>query len=460
MSTKHIESKHHHEHLEYHRDFKPALTPADQKELVMTGVANETIRRREEEQWREKVKLHAGQQRRKFLDMVAKTGISTAMLRNSSLVLGALSSRYALAAGGFAGKRVVVISLTQGCPGDQWLPNGPNDTREVSHPYKDRGVSGLTAFRHVNVINGGHSSQYQALGSTDRFGFKPTFDMNIAAVMGVTTPYSNMHLGANALTSVRNGAPQFLFSISNDGQAVDGPKATLDRFFNSAPAPKEDKGAQMLIDLQRKNVEALKSKLGVDEQIRMQAHLDAISKLQEKLVPKDAMPFNLAACNKSGPTFNGDTLAQGRDQAKLIASAFACGLTNIAVLQVGDNQVPFHGHAHSGNFGAFVGECRAQQEVPAEMLKLLVDTKDANGQPLINSTVLLVTNDMGNGNDHGPGNSPWAMATKLPEFKTGFSAGGGGNCRDFFTAVAQGLGLPDGTYTDQKGNASAANILA
>lgn len=454
MTKKHTEFHDYHDHL------VAPVSAADQKELAMTGAPSERVRLREMQAGQERIKQYAGLQRRKFLDMVAKTGISTGILRNSSFVLGALSARYATAAGGFAGKKLVVISLSQGAPGGNWLPNSPSDTKEVSHPYRDAGVSGLMAFREVNVLNGGHGSQYQGLGSRDRNAGQPTFEMNVGEVMGAATPYKSMFLGANALTSIQGGAPHFLFAISNDGNAINGPQATINRFFNMAPTPKEDKGAQLLIDLQRKNVDALKTKLGAEEQTRIQAHLDAIAALEKNLVQSGSTPFNLAACTKNGISFNNDTVEQGKDQARLIASAFACGLTNVAVLQVADNQVPFHGNAHSGNFGAFVGDCRAQQQVPAEMLKLLVNTKDANGIPLIESTVLVVTNDMGNGNDHGPGNSPWGMATKLAGFRTGFSTGGGGNCQDFFTAIAQGLGLPDATYNDQKGNAGAANILA
>ena len=413
--------------------------------------------------------------RRRFLDLIGKAGVSLQALGGSSLVAGAFASRNALAAEDFMNKNVVFVYVSQGAPGDQWLPDAPNATRGASDPYRDNGVSDLMAFRHVNVEVNGHASGRQALGDPQlQFHLhKPTVDMRIAEVIGGTTPYGMMYLGANALMGMNQfGEPKELLMISDAGIPVDGPRAALNQFFNSPPAIKNDNGPKQLIAVQERAVNALKSKLGADEYSRIQSHLDALTKLESRIVSKDEEePFNLGACNQQGINLFQETLNQGYGQADVIASAFACGLTKVAVLQVGDNKAHYtmpgffdrevHGDgSHSGNYNDFISCCRGHQTVPAYMLKKLKDTTGADGKPLIDNTVFVVTNCMGDGREHTPFASPWGMATRMSGFQNGFSKGDGGNCRDFISAIPVGMGLPDGMYTNLGGDPSRANILA
>ncbi len=115
--------------------------------------------------------------------------------------------------------------------------------------------------------------------------------------------------------------------------------------------------------------------------------------------------------------------------------------------------------SHSGNYNDYRKCGYGHQTVPAKMLQLLRDTPDADGAPLIDSTLFVISNCMGDGRTHTTNSSPWGFATGLPGFQNGFSRGGGGNCKDFFSAIPIGLDLPPGTYVNVPGNPEKANIL-
>lgn len=441
---------------------------------IQDGIARKKAYLAQEEVAKVAREKYVNRERRRFLDLAARAGLGSQAFKASSLIAGALAGRHAWAQDSFQNKNVVFVYFSQGAPGDQWLPASPQATRGVSDIYRDNGVSELMGFRHVDVEIAGHSSARQAMGDPqDKWHLHvPTVDMRIADVIGATSPYKMMYLGANALMALNRAEPRELMMISHAGIPVDGQQATLKQYFDAPPVIPNDNGGEKLVAVHEKAIARFKNKLGGEEVERMKAHVDAIASLSDRLNAEKNQeePFDVSACNTQNIDMFQETLRQGYGQADLIASAFACGLTKVAVLQVGDNKAyynmpGFHGGgvhdaSHSGDYGAFFNSCRGHHTVGAHMIKKLRDTKGQDGKSLLDNTIVVITNCMGDGRDHSSGNSPWAIATGISGFQTGFSSSGGGNCRDFMSAIPIGLGLPAGMYVDLGGDASRANILA
>jgi hypothetical protein len=143
----------------------------------------------------------------------------------------------------------------------------------------------------------------------------------------------------------------------------------------------------------------------------------------------------------------------GKSQADIIVAALACGITKVATLQLGSEAGNWSGHntvytqddhgaAHSTpNDTAFVELQRYMSDVPAYLINKLRITNGPDGQPLINSTVVVQVSCMGNGRTHEPANGPFIVATQMPGFIKGFSARQGGDVYDLNGAIPKGMGL-------------------
>ena len=399
-------------------------------------------------------------QRRRFFELLARAGIALPLLRHSSLLAGVFSSRFALAeTHPWANKKVVFVCNSQGADPNAWLPDSANAMRDVSAPYAS--VAGFTHFRQINVLVEGHASARQAMGDpqTQWHLHKPTMDARLADVLGATTPYSYLYIGAQANISINRGDPKELFTVSSLGIPIDNPRDTFNKFFGSKPPDKNDRTWQQLFDAQRRTIDDMKTKLGGEEAVRLGKHLDSLELIEARLIKESKEPFNIEACKAPGINLNDvETIRAGKTQADIIAGALSCGLTKVVTLQVGDNQgrytVPDSGYggevhsgaSHGGNRGAHTNVMRYHHTIPAYLIKKLSETTDADGKPLIESTVVAVVNDMGDGVTHASGQSPWALATKISGFRQGFSKLNRGETRDFHGAIPKGMGIPDNLY--------------
>ena len=148
-----------------------------------------------------------------------------------------------------------------------------------------------------------------------------------------------------------------------------------------------------------------------------------------------------------------------RVQAQMITQAFACGLTNVATLQLSNTLGEFFAHdqSFSGTYHEAFHGSYANTEAAvnytgacvAHFIKLLRDTEDpaVPGTHLLDNTVLVQVTDHGDGSNHTPDYGPNLIATRLPAFRTGvaISQAGYGRSEDtnlgVLQAVAVGLGL-------------------
>lgn len=394
------------------------------------------------------------QDRRRFMDLIAKSGMSIGLLKSSALLGGLLANRHAVAQD-LTNKRVVFVYLNSGAARNKddaksstWLPSSATTMNQVTRPYGPQGynVADICHFREVNVITSGHATATNSLGAPE-WG-KPTMDKSIAGVLGSTTPRANIYLGAKATT---NGS-----LCSNIGPCQDNPGQALTDIFSGTGGggSTTDTTYELAYNAQLRALDSIKSKLSTEEYTRYQEHIDSLSKIKRNLAASSSSSGSTTTnCGTGITTSMANMQATGKSQADIIVAALACGITKVATLQLGNHQGDWtahntvytqdaHGAAHSTpDNAAFVEMTRYLSEVPAYLLDKLRKTNGPDGQPLINTTVFVQVTCMGNGMDHTPDNGPFIVATQMPGFVRGFSARTGGTVLDLNGAVPKGMGL-------------------
>lgn len=406
---------------------------------------------KQEEVTRENREKLVKEDRRRFLGLVAKSGISTALIRAFPIIGGLLSSRYAMADDPL-NKRVVFCYIPSGGWKDKdiWLPSSVNNMNSQTRPYGDRGVADLCAFRKVHVVDAGHSGSKQCFGLYGGARGGDTMDKRLSKILGATTVREALYLGAQA-----NGDGWDPLG-SSLGPCNDDPHNALKSIFGGVPPTPTDTTFRIAFDSQIQALESIRTKIGSDEFHRFQEHFDKIEKIKKEYEEIANKPV----CNSNIPIDTSTTQKIGRAQADIIVSALACGITKVATLQIGhhqggrwqaqgvENGHDPHGCAHGfGNDSSkFEGLTRYCYDVSAYLLSKLRSTTGPDGQPLIRSTVFAQITCMGEGKEHSPENAGFLLATEMPGFKHGFSIDGRagtqmGSAANFIGAIPKGMGL-------------------
>ena len=390
------------------------------------------------------------QDRRRFLDLIGKSGIAAGLLKGSALVGGILANRHALAQTA-VNKRVVFCYLNSGAASGQWMPTSASQMNQITRAYGPQGyaVSDICHFRQIDVITGGHQTALNSLGVTDYSS--PTMDKRIAAVLGTSTPRASIYLGAKATTSGT--------LCSNIGPCQDSPTQALASIFSGTGGggggTTPDTTYALSYDAQLRALDSIKAKLSTQEYARYQEHIDSLKKIKTNTANANSSSSspNTTNCGSTITPSMANMQATGKSQADIIIAALACGITKVATLQLGNHQGDWLGHntswtqdAHQACHGspsnaAFIEMWRYLNDVPAYLIDKLRKTSGPDGQPLINSTVVVQVTCMGNGMDHSSGNAPFIVATQMPGFASGYSARSGGNIYDLNGAIPKGMGL-------------------
>jgi hypothetical protein len=382
--------------------------------------------------------------RRNFMGLVAKSGIAAGLIKSTALLGGILANRHALAQTE-VNKRVVFVYINSGSVTGSWLPTSSTQMNQVTVPYGPQGyaVSDICHFREVNVLKTGHEATMHSLGKHDHT-IAHTMDKRIADVIGTSTQRKQIYLGAQV------GGTHYYCSSS--GPITDDPATALsDILSGGGGGGGGDNTYALVYNAQLRALESIKNKLSSEEVVRYQEHAESITKIKTNMA-SSSVPST--SCNNNFPVTKANIQHTGRSQADIIVAALACGITKVATLQLGNHQGEWVGHntaytqiahnaAHStqGKTEPFIELQRYMSDVPAYLINKLRNTTGPDNQPLINSTVVVQVSCMGNGMDHTPANGPFIVATKMPGFRSGFSASRGGDVLDLNGAIPKGLGL-------------------
>jgi hypothetical protein len=269
---------------------------------------------------------------------------------------------------------------------------------------------------------------------------KTSVDQFIASKLvasGVNRPIASLLLGAN--TSENNGYTQFYGGASGTNLPTTGsPLSAYTTVFGSA-LPAGMSATQLLarrqsiLDLITGEITTLKGTLGNNESAKMDAHLDSIRQLENKL--SQTVPTGNGCMKPTTPGADStmqfmsdlDALAANLIHQQIIASAFACDITRVAALEYGNDQrlivntagIPSDdqhgGYIHSGaasnyaNLALFEAYLCKQFVALINLLKGFQDPLDST-KTLFDTTLMVWARDMGDAQNHNQQSMRFVLA--------------------------------------------------
>lgn len=400
--------------------------------------------------------------------MLAKTGISTGLLRGAPLLGGVLASRYAQAQA--ADKKIVFIYLTNGAPNGHWLPESPTKMNGCTEPFAS--MAGDIAFRETTLKSSGHGNTFNAMGAysytrTDKDS--SSLNIQMAKAIGTTTPFSSIQLGVDSHAGV--GVGDIISRL--DGNMVpneDDASAAFNSLFKNAPPSSGSGGnlaAQQLsvLDANKAALDALKTKLGQSEKEKLEAHFASLERIEQRIKGANE-PAEGACSTGTGANMYPEQgfLGKIKSQSDNIVNAFQCGLTRVASLQISNQQAKWVGTNSGEHSTKFTDDhhqaCHAGATVQdnVEMVRYLNKgvaylISELKAKGLFENTLLMTVTDMGDGQDHTAGNAPMLIASGLPGFRSGVREAGSNE--GVFVDAIRGMNLEafvggDGPIFDYK----------
>ncbi len=403
----------------------------------------------------------ANKDRRRFLDMITRAGVSTALLRSSPFLGGIFASRYAMAQDN--SKRAVFLYLPNGSPNGLWMPSSARNMNLCTRAYGEEMVSkgphagkyaaDFCGFREVNMGNGGHGNTHNSMAAYAGNN-NDTLDSTIASENFSTSIYKIIRAGVQV-----GGGPSF---CKEAGQQATHPKRSPQDLYKSIftgtpPTANVDETYKQVMQMNRYALSNLQRKLGVDEYERFDTHLESLAEIERTLDAKNQPQDVGEECvSPSMYTPQSTQIAEdGKAVADIIVAAMKCGLTNVATVMVSDDQAGWlagdrgaefgltnaglnhHNYSHSGNDTNTANMVSIITEIPAYLVRRLAEETGPDGAPLIDTTVMVQVTDMGDPN-HGLAGAPFIAASNMSGF--GYSTGGGSHA-NFMGDLPSRMGL-------------------
>ncbi len=359
--------------------------------------------------------------------------------------LEAFRPRVARAEGsGTAPKRVIVVHQPQGTVMEHFVPTGVEDAFTLPYileplaPFIDRGIV-LTGLDNLpsrrNAIGNAHQNANFTCWTGTNFARQdvatpaaggPSVEQVIAERIGADTPFPRIDLCAGG--SVSNGvyAPAegaYFWHGANDPVAFyNDPLVAMLRIFGDSTVRPEDAWAQRS---RRSAVLAgvmdgfgpLRSRVGYEDRVRLDAHLDKVASLEQRIrtglgtcaSPQLDIPTGMDASRDDDlttPLYN-----------DLIVAALACDLTRVATFHYANAHSPtfpwlwadnggpivpstfenWHAMVHADYQPGMERVYRWYQEMLADLLGKLATTTDADGDNLLETTLVVCASEFSSG---------------------------------------------------------------
>jgi hypothetical protein len=348
-----------------------------------------------------------------------------------------------------------------------------------------RGTGGMLTARPLNAGN-----EFESFGNTTSgWGSGQSIDQYLAEALAPPTTFKSLQLGVH----VRDTEVRARISYSASNQPIpprEDPRAVFETLFGAAAMPSmpsmpgasnpalERLWAQRksVFDLTRAETTRVQQLLGADDRDKLNAHLEAMRKVEARLVGTPGAPTPTTTC--SPPTMtdvdltvDDQYLQAGQLQMDLAAAALACDQTRIITLQwsyaesehlfqflghSGSHHVISHDFAQSGtNFEAY----NAIQTWYAEQLAYLLgklDSYQEGDRTLLDNTLVLWASEIGESTQHDLTLMPYVLAGSAGgKIATGRVLDFSDNRRDnnqMLVSIAHALGAADLTsFGDESG---------
>ncbi|MFO1368862.1 MAG: DUF1552 domain-containing protein [Marinagarivorans sp.] len=381
-------------------------------------------------------------ERRKFLDMLSKAGVSAGVLRASTIASGMMYNRFAEAATN--DKKFILLFHPNGAPRGY-------TTSIAMNPLKPFGNT-VAALTMSIRLPGNHGNLQQAAGADSYNGSdarSSSIDQQVAKILGNNTPKRSIQLG------VQSGTQEGINRLNGAAVTrIDSPATALQQVFSgtttgstsssssgstSGPTAVERKLA--IVDANKQGLDAIRNKLGYDERFRLDAHLDTITQLETRLKSQVSTGSSSGgtssggstggSCSKPTVATSKSALAEYRMQGDIAVAALACGITNVVSIQFNETQaswlpgdgtadaVPFNADHHQVNHGGqALNLLPAVCEYMNKGVANIIDKLQKAG--IYNNTVVLCVSEMGDGVNHTPDAGPIIVASGISGLRGGF----------------------------------------
>ncbi len=297
--------------------------------------------------------------------------------------------------------------------------------------FNNRCETTITHHEGMTIFNGYTMVEIQGLYSK---AGGPTIDQLIAAKIGAATPIPSVHVGISRRLSIMDGGTTMHY-LSHKGTNEPQPPAfnpqeVWNTLFNSFTPPQDPSGPLRIsvLDAVRDNTAALRKKLGVKDNERLDAHLEGIDSLEKKiqaLPPICTKPGLPAETNPMGASPE-PLISTAQAMSELIAYAFSCDITRVAscllvggaaetvLADLGQNS-SHHSNTHNwpGAQTAINAGVIYQMERFANLLETFKATPDGvNGGNVLDNTIVYMSSDCAEGWSHTIKGQPVIVAGK------------------------------------------------
>lgn len=369
-------------------------------------------------------------ERRRFLKVIGAAGLTAATLPFARLAMAQSS----------AARKVIFVYTPDGCNYEDWHPTGsgssftlPGMTAPLD-PVRQHCVF----LRGLSMLGpaGSHDGIYKLLTGNGGAGAKAGgVSLDYYLGQAFKSQSARSHLNLNIVPVW--GGSEITYDTNGLGVVPEpNPLAAFDSLFNNAPA--SDPRPLSVIDHTRAELEALRNQLGVDERNKLDAHLESLAELENKIASSSggcgSWGFNPKGfkVTRTGfwenPEYR-DAAQMGTIadlQADIAVHALSCGLTRVVTLKwnqtVNENvmseagtSMTCHGASHAGG-PEFVKVKAWYMKYVAKLIQTLKATPDAGGGTLLDNTLIFHGSCLGRGDWHNHDNMPFFVA--------GGSAGG------------------------------------
>lgn len=360
------------------------------------------------------------------------------------------SNATALASGDDLPLRFISYYWADGVSIDQWEPPvvgaGYDLVGQLAGlaPHRDyvsivtglRNNQGVVLTHHEGMSNfSGHP--VQPTGGLNSNATGPTIDQVIADVPGVAdrTPVRAIHVRNSKRESTDGDGGTTVTAMShrqNDGGGLVpqvpefNPVNVWQTLFGTFDPGVDDRDIRAsIIDYISEDAERLKNRLGMADQQRVDAHIQGLAELQDKILseaPACELPDVPTETNTDSGGEEPITSVQ-QAMADLIAYAFVCDITRVATIlfkkfvsstvfdEINTGTI-HHNASHSGQSGnaSYRAGVTYQMDKFAQLLDTLASYTEPDDTNLLDSTIIYATSDISNGPSHSVNRIPQIVA--------------------------------------------------
>lgn len=385
---------------------------------------------------------------------------------------------------GLAARRLIVFFSPNGTVPQHWRPEGTETdftfpAGSILEPLtgvQDKliVVDGLDFFGADNH-EGGMAAMLTGSGGAADESAGLSIDQYVAGKIGQDTRFASLEFGVQ--TSAWGASIQTRMSYSGPGAYVspdDDPGHVYGRLFGDfmggdAAADALRARRQRVVDLLVDEATALRARLGTEERPKLDAHLEALAKVEKGLMggagcAAPEPPAALAVGDNA--SFPGITTAQ----IDMMVTALACDMTRVASLQCSHTVSPTvptwldiaEGHhslshiddANVAGVAQFVAAERWFAEQFAYLVQRLADTPEADMQgSMLDNSVVVWAKEMGDSRLHTCKGVPFVLAGGASgRWKTGrYLQVGGESHGKLLVSLCQAMGLETATFGNPAG---------